>query len=84
MYKLRLEKRATKALQKIAEPMKSRIIKALDEMTRDPFSGDIKALQGEWKGLYRRRVGDFRIVYSLDSDIKIVSVESITDRKDSY
>jgi mRNA interferase RelE/StbE len=84
MYKLRLEKRATKALQKIAEPMKSRIIKALDEMTRDPFSGDIRALQGEWKGFYRRRVGDFRIVYSVDSDIKIVSIESITDRKDSY
>jgi mRNA interferase RelE/StbE len=84
MYQLRLEKRATKALKKISEPVKSRIINALEEIIQDPFSGDIKALQGEWKGFYRRRVGDFRIIYSVDSDIKIVSVESIVDRKDAY
>lgn len=84
IYQLRLEKRATKALQKISEPLKSRIISALEEMTQDPFSGDIKALQGEWKGFYRRRVGDFRIVYSVDAEIKVVSVESIVDRKDAY
>jgi mRNA interferase RelE/StbE len=84
MYKLRLEKHATKALKKISEPVKSRIINALEEMAQDPFPSDIKALQGEWKGFYRRRVGDFRIIYSVDSDIKIVSVESIVDRKDAY
>jgi mRNA interferase RelE/StbE len=84
MYELGLERRASKTLQDIAEPARSRIIHALEEMTRDPFAGDIKALQGEWKGFYRRRVGDFRIIYSVDSDIKIVSVESITNRKDAY
>jgi mRNA interferase RelE/StbE len=84
MYQLRLEKRATRALEKISEPVKSRVINALEEMARDPFSGDIKALQGEWKGFYRRRVGDFRIIYSVDSDIKIVNVESIVNRKDAY
>lgn len=36
MYQLRLEKRATKALKKISEPVKSRLINALEEMTRDP------------------------------------------------
>jgi mRNA interferase RelE/StbE len=84
MYQVRLEKRATKTLKKISEPVKTRIVNALEEMTQDPFSGDIKALQGEWKGFYRRRVGDFRIVYSVDSEVKIVSVESIVDRKDAY
>ncbi len=84
MYQLRLEKRARKTLEKISEPVKSRIINALEEMAQDPFSGDIRALQGEWKGFYRRRVGDFRIIYSVDSDIKVVSVESIVDRKDAY
>jgi mRNA interferase RelE/StbE len=84
MYQLRLEKRASKALNKISEPVKSRIINTLEEMSQDPFSGDIRALQGEWKGFYRRRVGDFRIIYSVDAEIKVVSVESIVDRKDAY
>jgi mRNA interferase RelE/StbE len=53
-------------------------------MMQDPFSGDIKALQGEWKGFYRRRVGDFRIIYNVDSEIRVVSVESIINRKDAY
>jgi mRNA interferase RelE/StbE len=84
MYQVRLEKRASKAIKKISEPVKSRVINALEEMAQDPFSADIKALQAQWKGFYRRRVGNFRIIYSVDSDIKVVSVESIVDRKDAY
>jgi mRNA-degrading endonuclease RelE of RelBE toxin-antitoxin system len=53
MYRLRLERRAAKVLRQLPEVAKTRIMRALDEMERDPFSGDIKALTGEWKGFYR-------------------------------
>jgi hypothetical protein len=30
-------------------------------MEIDPFQGNVKALQGEeWKGVFRRRLGDYR------------------------
>ena len=84
MYELRLERRATKALRKLSEPTKSRIVRALDEMRQDPFAGDIKALSGEWKGFLRKRVGTYRILYTVDAEVRIVSVESISHRKDAY
>lgn len=52
MYDLRLERRAVKSLQRLSEPGKSRVVSALNEMQRDPFSGDVKALSGEWKGFF--------------------------------
>lgn len=84
MYDLRLERRAVKFLQKLSEPGKSRVVSALNEMQQDPFSGDVKALSGDWKGLFRRRVGDYRIPYSVDTDVQVLSVESISHRKDAY
>ena len=36
----------------------------LDDLKRDPFHGsNIKRLVGEWKGYYRYRKGDFRLMY---------------------
>ena len=84
MYELRLERRAAKALRNLSEPTKSRITRALDEMQREPFGGDVKALSGEWKGFFRRRVGSYRILYTVDTEIRAVGVESISHRKDAY
>lgn len=84
MYELRLERRVIKTLKKLTEPVKSKLIKVLDGMKQDPFSGDIKALSGTWKGFYRRRVGNHRIIYCVDAEVRIINVESISDRKDAY
>lgn len=84
MYELRLERRASKSLRGLPEPSKSRIVSALNELQRDPFSGNVKALSGKWKGFFRRRIGDYRILYGVDTDVRVVSIESISHRKDAY
>ena len=84
MYELRLERRPSKSLRGLPEPGRFRIVSALDEMQRDPFSGNVKALRGEWKGFFRRRVGDYRILYGVDTDIRVISIESVSQRKDAY
>ena len=84
MYTLRLERHASKALKKLPEPTKSRIVRALDEMEKDPFDGDIKALSGKWKGYFRKRVGAYRILYTVDTEVRVVSVDSISHRKNAY
>ncbi len=33
-------------------------------MKKDPFQGDVKPLQGkQWKGYWRKRTGDYRIIF---------------------
>ncbi|MDC7226994.1 MAG: type II toxin-antitoxin system RelE/ParE family toxin [Spirochaetales bacterium] len=48
------------------------------------FGPNIKRLKGEYSGLYRYRIGKFRLFYEIDNDKIIVFIIDIEDRKDAY
>ena len=55
------------------------------QLQENPFFGqNIKKLKGEFKDVYRYRVGHFRLFYIMDKDRIIVIMVDITQRKDSY
>jgi mRNA-degrading endonuclease RelE of RelBE toxin-antitoxin system len=40
-----------------------------------PFQGDVKALHGEeWKGVFRIRMGDYRLLFVANHEMRTVSV----------
>lgn len=43
-----------------------------------------KALVGQYKGLYRYRYGDYRILYEIDLDSKSIIIVRIGNRKEIY
>lgn len=43
-----------------------------------------KALVGQYKGLYRYRYGDYRVLYEIDSENKSIIIVRIGNRKDIY
>jgi mRNA-degrading endonuclease RelE of RelBE toxin-antitoxin system len=57
----------------------ARISAAIAQMARDPFSGDVLKLEGE-SDRWRRRVGSYRIFFSVDTSEKTVSVSAILRR----
>jgi len=73
-----LAPKAAKYLQGMSEPGKSRIIRALEKLPE----GNVVALQGA-KGLFRLRVGDWRIVFSYPAQ-DIILVEQIGPRGGIY
>ena len=60
--KVVLEKKAAKYLERLHEPMKSKIIAALQKLAKEPPQGDIKKLQSQ-ETAYRLKIGDYRILY---------------------
>ncbi len=51
----------------------------------NPFFGpNIKKLKGEFKDLYRFRIGKYRLFYEINMEEIIVFIIDIKDRKDSY
>ena len=52
---------------------------ALRLLSDDPYSGDIKLLKGT-NGTLRRRVGNWRILYELDADRRMLVVTAIKRR----
>ena len=63
-HELRFSASALRFIQGLHPPLKERIANALLELARDPKAG--KPLKGELKGNYSYRVGDWRIIYSLE------------------
>jgi len=68
--KVILETKAAKYLESLDAVMKRRINEALRDLADDPPSGDIVKLQGA--DGYRRRVGDYRIVFDITETAVIV------------
>jgi mRNA-degrading endonuclease RelE of RelBE toxin-antitoxin system len=57
----------------------ARISLAIAQMAEDPFAGDVLKLEGE-SNRWRRRVGNYRIFFSLDVARRDVSVSAIVRR----
>jgi len=57
---------------------------ALRKFNREDVNIKIKKLSGEWEGYYRIRSGKIRIVCAFDFNAKLVFVEEVDFRGNSY
>ena len=81
-YKAALTKSFLKELKKLPGNLRTRVLKAIDEIIANPFSG-IK-LRGELEGRRRWRVGKYRIIYSIDEERKLVVFLDVGHRRAIY
>ena len=79
-YRIEIDKRAVKFISKQPKPQQLRLFKAIYRL---PFVGDIKAMKGH-VGFYRLRVGDYRVIYTVNNDVLLVQVIEIGNRGDIY
>lgn len=83
MYSIQYTSTAAKALKKAPADMIVRILQALQTLAAAPFNATgVKKLSTR-EG-YRLRVGDWRVLYSLDNDILIVLILDMGHRKEVY
>ena len=55
------------------------------QLRSNPFFGlNIKKLKGEFEGIYRYRIGNYRLFYMIDNDRVIVVILSLKQRKEAY
>jgi mRNA interferase RelE/StbE len=82
-YTVYLKPAAERALRKITAIDRARIAKAIDHLKTNPRPAGAKALQG-MPGALRIRVGDYRIIYTVNDDVLTVLVVTIGHRRDVY
>lgn len=70
--------RARREFRRLPADARHAVDAAFSEMCDDPFSGDVKRLGGT--DGFRRRVGNWRILYKLDAQRKIIVVTRIKRR----
>jgi mRNA-degrading endonuclease RelE of RelBE toxin-antitoxin system len=59
---------------------RERVNRALNDMKQEPLSGDVVPLRGEYEGSMRRRVGPWRIIFSLDFERRVIDIYDIRRR----
>lgn len=79
MYKIVFQKAALKFLKKQDKKTQERLLKAINQL---PSGTDIKKLQGV--EMYRMRVGDMRVLYTINDVVMIISIENIDNRGEVY
>jgi mRNA interferase RelE/StbE len=55
------------------------------QLRKNPFYGsNIKKLKGDFSGVYRYRIGQYRLFYSVETNKVIVFIINLSHRKESY
>ena len=83
MYKVIVPKYALKELSKIDKINQQLIFNKIKDLEKGIFAND-KQLQGKHKGRFRKRAGNYRIVYLKENDILLITIIRIVHRKEVY
>jgi mRNA interferase RelE/StbE len=82
-YKIVFSKTAGKFLDTLDKETKQKILKKIKAMQSGATNLDIKKLKSRYT-LYRLRVGNFRIIYTIKYECKIIYIVVIGFRKNIY
>jgi len=83
MFRILIHKKALKEIERLPSEDKQRILTAIREMATEPFSGDVKPIKGI-RGLLRRRVGDYRIGFTVNFESGEVVIVRVGRREEFY
>ena len=82
-YKIEWKNPAKKELKKLDKAVIPKIITAVESLQDEPHPPGHKKLQGS-EHTYRIRVGDYRVVYSIENQILLIEIVKVGHRKDIY
>jgi mRNA interferase RelE/StbE len=83
VYKVTIAASAKRELLDLSTDAIGRVLPKIRELANDPRPPGCKKLRGS-KGLWRVRVGDYRIVYAVNDPAKTVDITRIAHRRDAY
>lgn len=83
MYRVLLERGAEKDLSRLSSEIHDRVIAAIQALANNPRPPGCRKLAGG-KNDWRVRVGDYRVVYEIADQIRVVRVNRVRHRREVY
>lgn len=90
VYKIVITESAAKELKRIPAKMQDRLFEKIDKLAREPKPHGYKKLKNfdmpgsEADTYFWIRVGDYRVIYSIEDEQIIIFILKIAHRKDVY
>jgi mRNA-degrading endonuclease RelE of RelBE toxin-antitoxin system len=87
-YRFELSAESERQLSRLPRDVQERLARAIDDLESKDDSqwSNVKALQGpQWKGLFRKKVGSYRIIFQEFPSRGLVEIAAILIKsKDTY
>lgn len=83
MFKVSITNRAEKDLNRLERSTKNRIVTSISDLAEEPRPAGCRKIQSE-EGVWRIRVGDWRIAYIIDVSNQEITIIRIAHRKEFY
>lgn len=84
VYKLDFSNQGKKHLQALDKITGQRIFDKLKWLIENVGGVEHLQLKGKYSGLYKLKVGGYRVIYEIDHQRKIITVHKIGHRRDIY
>ena len=83
MYKIEYARGVVKDLKSLPKKFREKALEVIEKvLAADPRQG--RPLAGAYQGLWKYRIGDYRIIYSVEDPRLVIFVLRIRHRKDVY
>jgi mRNA interferase RelE/StbE len=82
-YRVEVRPSALKQLASLPRAVLVRVDAAIQALGSDPRPVGVKKLSGQ-ESVYRVRVGDYRVVYTIDDQAVLVLIVRVAHRRDVY
>ena len=85
-YQILIIKRAKRQLEKLPVQIQERIAESVVKLGCNPddVSLDVKSLTNDSEARYRLRVGNYRVKFNREDEIRIVEIMRVGHRKEIY
>ncbi|MCD6170006.1 MAG: type II toxin-antitoxin system RelE/ParE family toxin [Candidatus Latescibacteria bacterium] len=83
-YRVRIFKAASQELERSDKPIGRRIVQRINWLAANLDAIRLEALTGDLAGLYKLRVGDYRVIYEVLWDEETIVIHAIGHRSDIY
>jgi mRNA interferase RelE/StbE len=81
-YQVLIKRSAEKELDGLGARMRTRVIARIRTLETNPRPRGVQKLQGE--EAYRLRVGDYRVLFTIDDSARVLTIYAIGHRRDVY
>ena len=84
MHSVTITKEARRCLRVMPNNLERRIISKIDSLAADPFAPNNNVTSLKGVDGFRLRVGDWRVLYTLDGEAGTMTIVAILPRGDAY
>lgn len=81
-YEIRVLRSASRELERLPSALSERISSRVESLRDNPRPRGARKLKGREQ--YRMRVGDYRVLYTIDDSGRVVAILAIEHRREAY